>query len=66
MLAALVELADIGYMIATVITLVVMFTLRFTATDWLIYRTRRLVPACMSGMATSTAAFEDQRLHDLA
>jgi dolichol-phosphate mannosyltransferase len=69
MLAALVELADIGYMIATVITLVAMFTLRFAATDWVIYRTRRLVPAYMSGMATSTApiaAHEDQRLQDLA
>ena len=69
MLAALVELADIGYMIATVITLLVMFALRFAATDWVIYRTRRLAPAYMSGMAASTApiaAHEDQRLQDLA
>jgi putative flippase GtrA len=59
MLTALVEFGHIGYMIATVITLVVMFALRFIATDWLIFRMRwlriGLVPAYMNGIATSKA-----------
>jgi len=62
MLAAMVELAHIGYMTATVITVVVMFALRYTATDWIIYRARRLVPAYLDAMATSkdpTSARED-------
>ena len=69
MLAAMVELADIGYMTATVITVVVMFALRYTATDWVIYRARRLVPAYMDAIATSKdplAAREDRAVQDLA
>jgi dolichol-phosphate mannosyltransferase len=55
MLAALVELVHMGYMIATVVTLVVMFALRFIVTDLLIYRMREipLVPTYFSAMATS-------------
>ena len=58
MLAALVEFAHVGYMAATVVTLVTMFALRFVATDWVIYRMPRLrmglAPAYLSGMATPT------------
>jgi dolichol-phosphate mannosyltransferase len=42
MLAALVEFARIGYMVASVVTLVAMFALRFIVTDRLIYRIPRL------------------------
>jgi dolichol-phosphate mannosyltransferase len=69
MLAALVELADIGYMIATVITVVVMFALRYTATDCVIYRMRRLVPAHIGAIVSSTApiaARKDRPAQDLA
>ena len=41
-LAALVEFAQVDYMVATVVTLVMMFSLRFAATDWVIYRLPRL------------------------
>jgi dolichol-phosphate mannosyltransferase len=58
MLAALVEFAHVGYMVATVVTLVTMFALRFVTTDWLIYRMPRLkmglAPAYLNGMATQT------------
>jgi len=58
MLAALVEFAHVGYMVATVVTLVTMFALRFVATDWVIYRMPRLrmglAPAYLNGMATPT------------
>lgn len=68
MLVALVELGHFGYMGATVITVVVMFALRYTATDWVIYRMRRLIPAYAGVVATSTApiaARADHPVQDL-
>jgi dolichol-phosphate mannosyltransferase len=57
-LAALVEFAHVGYMVATVVTLVMMFALRFVVTDWVIYRMPRLKPrlppAYLNGMAMPT------------
>jgi putative flippase GtrA len=57
-LAALVEFAKFGYMVATVVTLVMMFALRFVATDWVIYRMPQLrmglAPAYLNGIATPT------------
>jgi putative flippase GtrA len=38
LLVMLVEVAHMGYITATVTTLVLMFALRFIATDWIVYR----------------------------
>jgi dolichol-phosphate mannosyltransferase len=42
MLAALVEFAHVGSVVATAVTLVMMFGVRFVTTDWVIYRMPRL------------------------
>jgi putative flippase GtrA len=57
-LAALVEFAKVDYMVATVATLVMMFALRFAATDRVIYRLPRLrvgpARAYITGITTPT------------
>ena len=45
LLAALVETAHMNYLVATVVTLVAMFVLRFVITDRLIYRLRHPRPS---------------------
>ena len=66
LLALLVEIVHLGYLIATVVTLVAMFVIRFLVTDLLIYRLRRrgsagpvedamVVPAGSAELATEGA-----------